>query len=89
MSWSFDIGMVVRVHLLRLTKNKTMNDFISRLHDERNELREKVNKLEDFLFSEDDYNGIGDVQVSLLKVQLYAMKTYWKCLIERIADLNK
>jgi len=80
---------MVRVHLLQLIKNKTMNDFILRLHDERNELREKVNKLEDFLFSADDYNGIGDVQVSLLKVQLYAMKTYLKCLIERIADLNK
>lgn len=65
-----------------------MSDFISRLHDEKNELRERVNNLEDFLFS-DDFNGIGDVQVSLLKVQLSAMKTYLKCLNERIADLKK
>lgn len=65
-----------------------MNNFISRLHDEKNELRERINSLEDFLFSE-DFNGIGDVQVSLLKVQLSAMKTYLKCLKERMEDLDK
>lgn len=66
-----------------------MNNFISRLHDEKNELRERVNSLEDFLFSEDFNGGIGDVQVSLLKVQLSAMKTYLKCLNERAGNLDK
>lgn len=60
-----------------------MSDFITRLWDEKNELDQKITKLEAFTNS-DNFNSIDNVQRSLLRVQLNAMATYSKVLEERL-----
>ena len=63
-----------------------MNDFKTRLIDEKNQLEEKLNKLDSFLVSE-KVNSVDDVQKALLQVQATAMNTYLQCLKERIERL--
>ena len=63
-----------------------MSDFKSRLVEEKNQLEEKLNKLDDFLSSE-KVNGIEYLQKALLHVQATAMNTYLQCLKERIERL--
>jgi hypothetical protein len=65
-----------------------MSTFIERLHEEKIQLDEKINKLTLFTNS-DKFNEVTDIQKSLLTIQLNAMETYSACLHERIADLNK
>lgn len=65
-----------------------MNDFMSRLDDEKNELEQKVDKLIDFLFTA-EFDRIDHVQKGLLHIQLCAMQTYLKCLKERTENLNQ
>jgi hypothetical protein len=64
------------------------NTFIERLFEEKNQLNEKVEKLESFLMSE-KIAEIEPIQKTLLSVQLHAMKTYLMTLIERIAWLSR
>lgn len=61
-------------------------DFKTRLIEERNQLEEKLDKLDAFLIS-DKVDGIADVQKALLFVQATAMNTYLRCLEERIERL--
>lgn len=63
-----------------------MSDFKERLLKEKDELTEKIVKLDAFV-SSDKINAVDQIQVSLLRVQLCAMRTYEKCLEERIDDL--
>lgn len=63
-----------------------MSDFIMRLETEKNELEEKLGKLNTFLLSE-NINKIDDVQRALLGVQAVAMNSYLQCLKERIKRL--
>lgn len=63
-----------------------MNDFKQRLEQERIELEEKLNKLNDFNQSE-KVNSIDPVQKSLLIIQAGAMYTYLECLKERLSRL--
>ena len=63
-----------------------MEDFKTRLIDEKTQLEEKLNKLDAFLMSE-KVSGIDDVQKALLQVQATAMNTYLQCLLERIERL--
>lgn len=63
-----------------------MSDFKTRLFKEKEELEEKLNKLDSFLLSEKS-NGIDDVQLSLLTIQSTAMSSYLQCLKERIQRL--
>ena len=63
-----------------------MEDFKTRLIDEKTQLEEKLNKLDAFLMSE-KVSGIDDVQKALLQVQATAMNTYLQCLKERIERL--
>lgn len=63
-----------------------MNDFKSRLIEEKAQLEEKLNKLDAFLVSE-KVKEIDDVQKALLQVQATAMNTYLQCLKERIERL--
>ena len=63
-----------------------MNDFRQRLKEERAQLDERLDKLNDFL-AWDKSNSIDDVQRALLKVQASAMATYSQCLKERIDRL--
>jgi hypothetical protein len=65
-----------------------MNNFKERLIKERNELSERISKLEIFINSS-GFILIEDIQKSLLMIQLQSMKAYEQCLNERIDWLNK
>lgn len=60
--------------------------FLSRLEKEKNQLEERLNKLDYFLESE-KVKSIDDVQHALLCVQATAMNTYLRCLKERLERL--
>jgi transcription termination factor NusB len=64
-----------------------MNDFINRLIDEKQQLDEKIEKLNSFIRSE-NFKSIEMVQQSLLQVQLLSMETYSQCLTERLMWLS-
>ncbi len=61
-------------------------DFKSRLVTEKEELEEKLKKLNDFNQSE-KADKIGTIQKSLLVVQAGAMYTYLECLKARLERL--
>jgi hypothetical protein len=63
-----------------------MNDFKTRLVEEKAQLEEKMNKLDAFLMSE-KVKDVDDVQKALLQVQATAMNTYLTCLKMRIDRL--
>ena len=65
-----------------------MSDFINRLVVENTELVERITKLSSFIDGEAFYR-IDEVQQGLLIIQLNAMKTYHKCLVQRLIFLNK
>jgi hypothetical protein len=60
-----------------------MNDFITRLKEESNELISKTEKLARFINTE-SFNDIDEIQKGLLKIQYSAMMTYLNCLRERL-----
>lgn len=60
-----------------------MSDFITRLQQERDELKLKRDNLNNFLFTE-NFEGIDQIQKGLLQIQYSAMITYLKCLNERL-----
>ncbi len=64
-----------------------MSDFKSRLLNEELELKDKTEKLDAFLQSE-NFNKIEDVQQLLLLIQFKAMETYLQCLNARIKKLQ-
>ena len=64
-----------------------MSDFMGRLIEEKNQLDEKIGKLDVFIKS-DAFNGIDNVQRGLLKIQLNAMITYSQVLDERLWRLS-
>lgn len=63
-----------------------MNDFKTRLIAEKDELLERLGKLEDFLGS-DKLASIDEVQQDLLPIQAQAMRTYLSCLNARLEKL--
>jgi hypothetical protein len=63
-----------------------MATFKDRLIEERNQLFEKVTKLEDFLQSE-TFKSIDVRQASLLEIQLPTMKAYLQILTLRLSLL--
>jgi len=64
-----------------------MSTFKERLLIEKEELNEKIEKLDLFMNSE-NFQKIEPIQMSLLNTQIGAMKTYCQILIERIAWLK-
>jgi hypothetical protein len=60
-----------------------MSDFISRLYDEKTELKERYEKIASFISSE-DFNKIDENQKGLLRIQYRAMETYLAVLNERL-----
>lgn len=64
-----------------------MSTFLERLIAERDELRDKYEKLDAFLFTE-QFNKLDDVQSALLQIQHSSMKTYLQCLNERLVRLE-
>ncbi len=65
-----------------------MEDFRTRLENEELELKSKIEKLYDFIQS-DEFNSIDEFQKPLLHIQLTSMRTYYKCLTVRGAWLDK
>lgn len=63
-----------------------MSDFKTRLQGEHQELLERIQKLEQFIYSDQFYETTPKQQ-SLLRFQLTAMLSYSSCLRERIIDL--
>ena len=63
-----------------------MSDFKERLKEEKTDLNEKMQKLRDFIASE-NFKKIDNVQMTLLNIQIKAMETYSQCLLERIVRL--
>lgn len=66
--------------------NVKEDNFKTRLLEERDQLSEKENKLEEFLRS-DKSESIDPFQLTLLRIQHAAMVTYLECLKERIIRL--
>jgi hypothetical protein len=66
---------------------KTMSDFITRLTKEKDELTLKIGNLRDFIDTE-NFDGINEIQIGLMKIQHSAMKTYLNCLRERLLWLK-
>ena len=64
-----------------------MPDFKTRLLKESAELEEKLNKLSNFLLSENKPAAITELDIELLSIQESAMKTYARCLNCRIRKL--
>lgn len=64
-----------------------MDTFKERLLDERNQLRDKLDKLTPFVKSQ-KIDDLPDTQQALLIVQESAMRTYLMCLQERLYDLE-
>jgi len=60
-----------------------MNNFKTRLIEEKIQLEERLDKLDNFLLSEKG-KEITDMQKTLLRIQATAMNTYLQCLKERI-----
>lgn len=64
-----------------------MSDFKSRLVKEQADLSDNIDKLEHFL-TEGDTKMVERDQMTLLNIQLKAMKTYQACLVARKAYLT-
>jgi hypothetical protein len=64
-----------------------MSDFKTRLLEERDQLKEKVTKLDIFIDS-DTFETISELQQDLLMDQLYHMSEYLTILDERVDDLD-
>lgn len=62
--------------------------FFDRLKKEQLDLQSKIAKLGDFLTS-NNFDKIPELQQSLLLVQLKAMETYNKCLVQRMRYINE
>lgn len=65
-----------------------MSDFLDRLKDEKYELDERADKLDNFLQSSKS-KDIDPIQLSLLMVQHSIMLAYSTVLQERLDHLNK
>lgn len=64
-----------------------MENYIDRLYQERSELIDRINKLEEFLLS-DNATSATTIQLSIMDIQRSAMKTYLQCLKSRIGFME-
>lgn len=64
-----------------------METLLDRLINEKNDLQIKFNKLNSFMVS-DKFYELDITNQSLLNIQVSAMETYLKCLLERINIIN-
>jgi hypothetical protein len=65
-----------------------MSTFLDRLQEEKEQLLDKVIKLEDFIEKNPVFLTVSEMQRVLLVTQLNAMKLYLYTLDERIYDLS-
>lgn len=68
-----------------------MNDFKTRLIDERTELESNIEKLNAFLvkIKNDNTSGMSEYHLMLLHLQLNSMSSYLMCLNARVKDLKR
>jgi hypothetical protein len=60
-----------------------MSDFFKAIEIERNELHQKIQNLQDFIYS-DEFDLFDAHNRSLMEIQLFSMETYLCCLNNRI-----
>lgn len=65
-----------------------MSTFLERLEEEKDQLFEKVIKLNEFIEDNPLFNTVSDIQKILLTTQLNVMQIYLYTLQERINDLS-
>lgn len=65
-----------------------MENYQKRMLDEYNELKERYDKLNVALCTDDFREKVGDYQFDLMKEQLLGMKKYLIALIDRLNDMG-
>lgn len=65
-----------------------MEDFIKRMHEELEQLKEKKDKLNDFINSNPKFNELTNINRILLINQFNAMELYYYALESRIEFIN-
>jgi hypothetical protein len=65
-----------------------MNTFLERMHEEKDQLKEKLIKLDDFIENNEKFNELSDIQRILLINQFNAMEMYHYALDSRIEYIN-
>lgn len=83
-----DISELENYKAHKRKKHLLMEDFKTRLEAEKEDLANKLAKLETFLNSDDDPN-IDPRQYHLLRIQRYAMETYLEILTQRLILLQE
>lgn len=86
-NWDYFKAFIEAWSLNKSFKLIDMNDFKTRLLEERNQLSERVNKLDAF-FESGKVLTLSTIQQDLLYEQFVAMITYLDCLERRIDDLD-
>lgn len=65
-----------------------MEDFIKRMHEELEQLKEKKDKLNDFINNNPKFNELTNINRILLINQFNAMELYYYALESRIEFIN-
>lgn len=65
-----------------------MGDFIKRMHEELEQLKEKKDKLNDFINNNPKFNELTNINRILLINQFNAMELYYYALESRIEFIN-
>lgn len=66
-----------------------MEELIKEINEEHEELNEKLERLTDFILSDQFENNVPEAHQILLRSQATAMATYDNILIARIKDLER
>jgi hypothetical protein len=65
-----------------------MEDFLKRMHEELEQLKEKKDKLNDFIEKNPKFNDLSNIQRILLVHQYNSMEMYYYALESRIKYIN-
>ena len=65
-----------------------MSTFLERIHEEKDQLKEKIDKLNDFIENNEKFNELSNIQRILLVNQFNAMEMYYYALDSRIEYIN-
>jgi predicted nuclease with TOPRIM domain len=66
----------------------TMEDFLKRMHEELGQLKERKDKLNDFIENNPKFDELSNIQRILLINQFNAMDLYYYALESRIEFIN-
>lgn len=88
LSWRTCLADGIDIIFFKLN-NYNMSNFLDRLKIERDELKEKIDKLGEFIDNNPEFDTISEMQRVLLVTQSNVMKIYLYTLDERIYDLIK